>query len=158
MKQSNVLTIPGAAILVLAIGVFLAVRPAESVNLAWQTNLPQALVQAKAENKLVLLSFTGSDWCSACKVMDNEVFDQPEFAAYAKTNLILVQVDLPNHTPQPPALKAANIALSTNYDVEGFPTLIALKPDGAVAWRMDGILGDLGPQTVISPLSALKKL
>ena len=147
-----------AAILCLGGAADLAVAPDASVKLDWQTDLPKALVQARAEKKLVLLNFTGSDWCSACKVLDNEVFDQAEFAAFAQTNLVLVEVDLPNRKVLPPALLAANQALNTNYDVEGFPTLIALKPDGKVAWRMDGISDNLSPQTVIAPLQALKPL
>ena len=147
-----------AAILCLGGAADLAVAPDASVKLDWQTDLPKALVQAKAENKLVLLNFTGSDWCAGCKVMDLEVFSQPEFAAYAQTNLMLVEVDLPNHKMLPPALLAANKALNTNYDVVGFPTLIALQPDGTVAWRMDGFSGDIGPQTLITPLQAVKKL
>ena len=37
----------------------LAARAAES---SWLTDLPKAQAQAKAENKLVFLNFTGSDW------------------------------------------------------------------------------------------------
>jgi len=147
-----------AAILCLGGAADLAVAPDASVKLDWQTDLPKALVQAKAENKLVLLNFTGSDWCAGCKVMDLEVFSQPEFAAYAQTNLMLVEVDLPNHKMLPPALLAANKALNTNYDVVGFPTLIALNPDGKVVWRLEGLVDNPGPRTVIVPLQALKKL
>ena len=147
-----------AAILCLGGAADLAVAPDSSVKPGWQTDLPKALVQAKAENKLVLLNFTGSDWCAGCKVMDLEVFSQPEFAAYAQTNLVLVEVDLPNHKVLPPALLAANKALNTNYDVVGFPTLIALQPDGKVVWRLDGLVDNPSPRTVIVPLQALKKL
>jgi thiol:disulfide interchange protein len=31
--------------------------------LNWGTDLPKALAQAKADKKMVLLDFTGSDWC-----------------------------------------------------------------------------------------------
>jgi len=132
--------------------------PALAQDLVWHTSVPAALEKAKAEKKLVLLDFTGSDWCSACLILDKQAFNQPEFAAYAATNLVLVQLDFPNHKPQSAELKAANDALQKQYSVEGFPTLIALQPDGTVAWRMDGFSGDIGPQTLITPLQAVKKL
>ena len=157
MKKLIFVALAGVA-LIFGIAAVPVASTTGSVKLDWQTDLPKALVQARAEKKLVLLNFTGSDWCSACKVLDNEVFDQAEFAAFAQTNLVLVEVDLPNRKVLPPALLAANQALNTNYDVEGFPTLIALKPDGKVAWRMDGISENLSPQTVIAPLQALKPL
>jgi len=157
MKKLIFVALAGVA-LIFGIAAVPVASTTGSVKLDWQTDLPKALVQARAEKKLVLLNFTGSDWCSACKVLDNEVFDQAEFAAFAQTNLVLVEVDLPNRKVLPPALLAANQALNTNYDVEGFPTLIALKPDGKVAWRMDGISDNLSPQTVIAPLQALKPL
>jgi len=157
MKKLIFVALAGVA-LIFGIAAVPVASTTGSVKLDWQTDLPKALVQARAEKKLVLLNFTGSDWCSACKVLDNEVFDQAEFAAFAQTNLVLVEVDLPNRKVLPPALLAANQALNTNYDVEGFPTLIALKPDGKVAWRMDGVSDNLSPQTVIAPLQALKPL
>jgi len=132
--------------------------PALAQDLVWHTSVPAALEKAKAEKKLVLLDFTGSDWCSACLILDKQAFNQPEFAAYAATNLVLVQLDFPNHKTQSAELKTANDALQKKYSVEGFPTLIALQPDGTVAWRMDGFSGDIGPQTLITPLQAVKKL
>ena len=32
----------------------------------WQTDYAKALATAKAQNKQVLLDFTGSDWCGPC--------------------------------------------------------------------------------------------
>ena len=50
-------------------------------ELPWALDLPKALAQAKAENKIVLLDFTGSDWCVWCVKFDNDVLSQPEFAS-----------------------------------------------------------------------------
>ena len=89
-----------------------ALLKANAEQLTWLTSVPQAQSWAKAQNKLVLMDFTGSDWCIWCKRLDNDTFSKSEFADYAKKNLILVQLDYPNKTPQTPALKAANAALS----------------------------------------------
>jgi uncharacterized protein YyaL (SSP411 family) len=134
----------------------LALWQAGAADLNWQTDLPKALEQAKSEKKLVLLDFTGSDWCVWCKKLDAETFSQPEFATYAKTNLVLVEVDFPNHKDQPADLKAANDALQKKFSIQGFPTLIALKPDGSVAWRTDGYL-EGGPKALIAQLDGAQK-
>ncbi|HTV61609.1 MAG TPA: thioredoxin fold domain-containing protein [Verrucomicrobiae bacterium] len=132
----------------LACYAFIQIRAAD---LNWLTDLPQAQAQAKAENKLVLMDFTGSDWCPWCIKLDKEVFDQPEFADYAKTNLVLVELDFPRNKPQSDALKAANAALAKKYNIEGYPTVIALKPDGAVVWKQVGYAPG-GPAAMIAQL------
>ncbi len=133
-----------------------ALWQASAADLTWQTDVPKALAQAKTEKKLVLLDFTGSDWCVWCKKLDADTFNQPEFATYAQTNLVLVQVDFPNHKEQSAGLKAANDALQKKFKVDGFPTLVALKPDGTVAWRTDGYL-EGGPKALITQLDAAHK-
>ena len=122
----------------------------------WLTSVPQASAQAKKENKLVLLDFTGSDWCGWCKKLDAETFSKTEFADYAKKNLVLVEVDFPRSKEQAADLKAANQALQSKYHVEGFPTLVALKPDGTVVWQQEGYL-EGGPAAMIAKLDEAKK-
>jgi protein disulfide-isomerase len=128
-----------------------------SADLNWLTDLPEAQAQAKVENKLLLLDFSGSDWCIWCIKLDNDTFSKPEFADYAKKNLVLVQLDYPNKKPQSDELKKANAALAAKYDSEGaFPTLIAMKPDGTVVWKQLGYL-EGGPQALIAKLEDAKK-
>jgi thiol:disulfide interchange protein len=120
----------------------------------WLTSVPDALAVAKKEHKLVLLDFTGSDWCEACKRLEVEAFSKPEFADYAKKNLVLVQLDFPTK-PQPAALAAANQDLYDKYRIEGFPTLILLKPDGHVVWNQLGYTGG-GPPALIAKVDEAK--
>ncbi|HZF00736.1 MAG TPA: hypothetical protein VE344_02470 [Methylomirabilota bacterium] len=42
------------------------------------------------------------------------------------------------------------------YNIEGFPTLIALKPDGTVVWTQVGYLPG-GPAALIAKLDDAKK-
>jgi len=99
-------------------------------ELQWMTDLPKAQAQAKAEKKLVLLDFTGSDWCGWCIKLNKEVFSKPEFAEYAKKNLVLVEVDFPNKKKQTEELKKTNEALQQKYKVEGYPTIVVLNSEG----------------------------
>src|SRR5229473_4083436 len=90
----------------------------------WMTDLPKAQARAKTEKKLVLMDFTGSDWCPPCKALKKNVLSSREFLDYAKKNLVLVDVDFPRHTAQPAELKKANEALSQKFGIEAFPTVI----------------------------------
>jgi protein disulfide-isomerase len=119
------------------------------------TSVPEAKAKAKLEQKLVLLDFTGSDWCGWCKKLHSETFSKPEFIDYAKKNLVLVEVDFPHEKPQSDALKAANQALGAKYDVSGYPTLVLLKPDGKVVWKQVGYL-EGGPSAMIAKLDEAK--
>lgn len=103
---------------------------ATAVDLTKMTDAAKAQALAKAENKLVLLDFTGSDWCPWCIKLNKEVFSTPEFAEYAKKNIVLVEVDFPRRKQLDPAQKEANEALSKKYGIEGFPTLILLDGSG----------------------------
>jgi thioredoxin-related protein len=125
-------------------------------DVTWLTDLPAAEAQAKSQHKLVLMNFTGSDWCPWCIKMDKDTLTQPEFTDYAQKNLVLVLVDFPSHKEQSADLKAANDALAKKYGVDGYPTLVEVKPDGTVVTTQVGYL-DGGPQALIAELDAANK-
>jgi len=128
----------------------------QAADVTWLTSVPDATAQARKESKLVLLDFTGSDWCSWRKKLDAEVFSKAEFADYAKKNLVLVEVDFPNQKKLPAELVKANDALKNKYKITGYPTLIILKPDGTVVWKQIGYM-EGGPKAVIAKLDEAKK-
>jgi disulfide reductase len=101
-----------------------------SDNLIWTTDLEKAIETAKAENKAVLVNFTGSDWCVWCFKLSDEVFSQDEFKEYADENLILVKVDFPQNIEQSDQTKAYNQSLAQKFDVQGFPTIIIINSQG----------------------------
>jgi thioredoxin-related protein len=123
-------------------------------ELPWMTSLPEAKVKAEKDKKLLLLNFTGTDWCPWCIKLDEEVFTKPEFVEYARKNLVMVQVDFP-HKEIPADLKTANAALKKKYSITGFPTLIAMKPDGKVVWKQEGYMPG-GPSAWITKLDEAK--
>lgn len=93
----------------------------------WTTDLTKALEQAKAENKSVLVEFTGSDWCPPCMAMRKNVFSKKEFVDAASKKFVLVEVDFPKGDP---AVEAKNEPLAEKYKIEGFPTVLLLTPAG----------------------------
>jgi len=122
--------------LVLALFAGASVLQASATDLEWMTDLAKAQAKAKEENKLVMLDFTGSDWCGWCIKLHKEVFSTPEFAEYAKKNLVLVEVDFPRKKEQSAEQKKANQALQSKYKIEGYPTLIVLDGEGKQVGRL----------------------
>jgi protein disulfide-isomerase len=140
-------------IAVLAATVFWQVNAAEST---WLTDLSKAEAQAKAENKIVLVDFTGSDWCGWCIKFKKDVLDTTEFQEYAAKNVVLVELDYPNKKVQTDELKKANAALKAKYDVHGYPTLLVLDKDGKEIGRQVGY-AEGGPKAFIAKLEGFKK-
>lgn len=121
-------------------------EPAEASHSSlWKTDYKAALATAAAENKHVLVDFSGSDWCGWCIKLEKEVFSKDEFIEFAKENLILVLVDFPRQTPQPAEQKAANEALAQKYGIRGFPTVLILSPEGNLLKQTGYQQGGPGP-------------
>jgi len=120
----------------------------------WITDAQQALAKAKAEQKLVLLNFTGSDWCPWCIRLEREVFSKPEFTAYAKTNLVLVLVDFPRGKQLGKDQQQANKALAEKYGIDGLPTIVVLDSTGKQLGRLGYKPG--GPARFIAELEKLR--
>ena len=116
----------------------------------WLTDLPKAQARATAENKAVLINFTGSDWCGWCIRLRREIFTRPEFEQYASSNLVLVEIDFPKHKAQSDALKRANRALAERFEVEGYPTLLVLDEDGRRLGKLGYMPG--GPKAFLKSL------
>ncbi len=118
----------------------------------WLTDVPKALEKAREEKKLVLLHFTGSDWCFSCKALHAKVLTSKEFEAYAARNLVLVDVDFPRTTKQPTELKEANVELYKEFKVKVYPTVILLDPERKELKRIPGYGGET-PEKYIAELA-----
>jgi rhodanese-related sulfurtransferase/thioredoxin-related protein len=131
-------------------------QQSSQTELTWLTDLPNALVRAKAEGKSVLLFFHGSDWCPPCVEMQNQVFASPEFVEYARRALILVDVDFPQKSAQSEELKRKNLALKARFNLsrdptEGFPTIVLLDDAGETVFQETGYAGG-GPAELLPKL------
>lgn len=124
-------------------------------NVHWLTDFAKAEAQAQAENKLVLIDFTGSDFCPPCKLLHKTVFTSPEFIAFAKTNLVLVVADFPEYKKLPKAQVKANEALKTRFDVDGYPTVLVLDSHGKVLSKEAGYEG-MSAKEYVANLAKLK--
>ncbi len=121
----------------------------------WKTDFEAAKVQAKKDNRPILLDFTGSDWCGWCIRMKKDSLTKKEFQEYAAKNLVLVEVDFPRKA-QPAAQKKANQALKNKYDVEGYPTFVLVSPEGKELGRQVGYVAG-GPEAFIAKIEQWRK-
>jgi thioredoxin-related protein len=135
----------------------LAFGLAQASAVEWLTDLAKAKEQAKKENKVVLMNFTGSDWWGFCIKLEKEVFGNSDFAEYASKNLVLVDVDFPHKKKQSKELKKANEKLQEQYKVEGFPTVVLLDADGKKIGEEVGYDSDEGPKAYLKKLDAMVK-
>jgi len=122
----------------------------------WQNDYKKAQEEAKARNKVLLLNFTGSDWCGWCIKFDREVLSKPQFKDYARDNLVLVELDFPRAKPQSPEVRKQNRELAQQYEVVGFPTIVVLNSDGQTLWKFDGYFPG-GPEAFVEQLQKLHK-
>ncbi len=92
----------------------------------WVDDVEEAFVQAKNEDKKLLLLFTGSDFCASCILMEKKVFSKEEFVSQATKDFVLVFIDFPESDPE---LDKANTKYYDKYKVEGFPTILLMDPN-----------------------------
>lgn len=113
-------------------------REVPEQKLSWETDFESAAQRAEREGKLLLVEFTGSDWCGACMQMHRSVLDKPEFADEIRPGFIPVCLDYPRKTEQAAELKKQNDELARRYAIQGFPTLLVLTPAGELCGGFAG--------------------
>lgn len=107
----------------------------------WGTDLEKACEQAKKEHKLVILKFSGSDWCVPCIRMQKEIFDNDAFKSFADSSLILVNADFPRLKKNQLSKdqQKQNEKLADKYNKEGnFPLTLLMNHKGEVLKSWEG--------------------
>lgn len=113
----------------------------------WKTDFNEAKAEALKTNKIILLNFSGSDWCSPCIQFKSKIFESQIFNTYANDRLVLVNADFPRKKKNKLTVqqKKMNEALAEKYNPEGkFPYTVLLSPTGKIIKQWDG-LPDLSP-------------
>ncbi|WPO77912.1 thioredoxin family protein [Flavobacterium sp. KACC 22761] len=115
------------------ITIFLALTMTLSIN--WEPDFNNAKKTAKEKHKLILLNFSGSDWCGPCIVTRKNYLESAVFTAMANENLVLVNADFPRKKKNigTPEQVKRNEDLAEIYNKEGsFPLTLLLGADGKV--------------------------
>jgi protein disulfide-isomerase len=130
-------------------------KPLLAAKPGWLTSLEEAQQEAKAQRKLLLLDFTGSDWCGWCIMLDKEVFSKPVFKEYAKKNLVLLELDFPRMKKLPAETSAQNERLAMQFRIQAFPTVVVMDSNGKPIGALGYMRG--GPEVFIAELEKLRK-
>ena len=126
-----------------------------SAKPGWFTSYELAQKEALSKNRLLLMDFTGSDWCGWCMKLNREVFSRPEFKDYATKNLVLLEVDFPRAKVLPDSVKKQNQQLANEYQVQGFPTIVVLDGEGHKVGELGYMEG--GAPAFIAELERIRK-
>lgn len=113
-----------------------------SSAIPWEQNFETAQKNAKEQHKLILLNFSGSDWCGPCIRMHSEIFADQGFIKMATANLVMINADFPRNKKKQPAepIKKQNEMLADKYNPLGkFPYTVILDQDGKVLKSYDGL-------------------
>ena len=116
----------------------------------WTSDYDAALKKASREKKLVLLEFTGSDWCHSCQMMSRNVFSKGEFVQKASAKFVLLELDFPRGNK---AITEKNKPLAQKYKITGYPTAVVLDSTG----KEKGRFSPTSYSTVRSLLGKLEK-
>ncbi|MCE1199086.1 MAG: thioredoxin family protein [Marinilabiliales bacterium] len=101
----------------------------------WETDFAVAKSRAEKEGKIILLNFSGSDWCIPCMKLEKSIWESPEFGAYAQNHLVLLRADFPKRKANAlsPDQQAQNDKLAETYNRQGlFPLVLLLDKAGKV--------------------------
>lgn len=100
-------------------------------NLKWENSYTKAQKIAKKEQKELLVFFTGSDWCSPCKMLVEDFFESDKFIEIAEENLVLYEANFPRDKELiTNAQREENEKLSAKFNVNSFPTVIVFDRNG----------------------------
>ena len=135
-------SIVGALSCALALSLALAASAAElskSVPKGWGEDYEAGKASAEKGGKLVLLAFSGSDWCGWCVKMEKEIYSDPRFISEAKKKFVLLMIDNPNDKSiLSPLAQKQNRELTSKFGVRGFPSTVIVRPSGEEVKRFGG--------------------
>ncbi len=94
-------------------------------GIVWASTFEDAMEQATIEKKFVMVDFY-TDWCHWCKVLDKKTYSQANVAE-ACANMVNVKVHAEKRRE-----------LAQKYEVQAFPTILILNPDGSVRKTIRG--------------------
>ena len=124
----------------------------------WKSNFENAKTQAVAENKNIVLVFSGSDWCAPCIKLEKTIWQSEEFKEEAAQKWIIYKADFPKKKANllPADVTAINKKLAERYNKSGnFPLVLLLDKTGSVL----GIAGykNFSPQEYIQLIHSFEK-
>lgn len=102
----------------------------------WFNTYDAALHQAAVQKKPVLILFTGTSWCPACKKLEKEVLTHPRFGSQVADQFIFLKADFRAHSGDK-FFSSPFYQLLEKYQVQYFPTFVVVNSQGEELFRVD---------------------
>lgn len=125
-------------------------------NPTWLTDIEKAKNEASEKHELILMNFSGSDWCLPCIQLKRKIFDSDAFNKFSKDSLVLINADFPRlkKNKLSKEIIKGNEALADKYNPQGkFPYTLLLNAQGKILKQWDG-LPDESPADFIAEVNA----
>lgn len=125
-------------------------------GVTWLGNFKTASEQASKSHQLILVNFSGSDWCGPCIRLRKEILESGTFTDYAAQHLILVRADFPRQKKNQLSKEQVklNEALADQYNPDGkFPYTLLVDEHGKVLKTWDGYPG-ITPEQYVGQLKS----
>ena len=109
-----------------------------SPSAGWVESFDDAVAQSASTGKPLMFVFSGSDWCSYCQLLEQEILQTSEFETWSSANVIKVMVDFPQYHELSPAVAEQNEKLKTHFEslLKGYPTILMVRSDGTIIGRL----------------------
>lgn len=122
----------------------LAILLALFSNLAFsQTRFEQAKKEAIDKKELIVLNFSGSDWCVPCIKLHKNIIETEVFKKLISDHVVVyLNADFPRNKKKQPAeaIKKENAELAELYNLNGvFPYTLLLDAEGKVLKTWEGL-------------------
>jgi thioredoxin-related protein len=104
----------------------MAPTPSRADSIKWNTSYTAAVSQAKTQQTLVMVDVY-TDWCEWCKKLDTDVYP----------NAAVVQA-VAQFAPVKVNAEKEGTQLAARYNIQGFPTILFLQPDGTLVSQIGG--------------------
>jgi thioredoxin-related protein len=126
-----------------------------NTSVTWLGNFNEAKTEAVKSHKLIIVNFSGSDWCGPCIRLRKEILESSTFTDFAAQHLLLVRADFPRQKKNQLSKEQVklNEALADKYNAEGkFPYTLLLDDQGKVLKAWDGF-PDESPEKFVAEIN-----
>ncbi|MPS64746.1 MAG: thioredoxin family protein [Chryseobacterium sp.] len=114
-----------------------------AVGIQAQSRWESAKKLASQNKELILLNFSGSDWCIPCIKLHKNIIETDEFKKLETENIaVYINADFPRNKKNQlsPELKKENASLADQYNPKGlFPYTLLLNSEGKVLKSWEGL-------------------
>ncbi len=99
-----------------------------STHIHWLSNYSDAIREAQASSKPILILFTGTNWCPACQKLERDALSKPEFAQAIGNRFVFLKINI--QRPEDAVLDSPYKTLIDRYGIEAYPSMIVVDANG----------------------------